>query len=220
MKGSTRPIGQQPTAKHRRRFALRQRGFTMVELMIVVAVLAISLTIAASSYSDVQNKRAVTNAAEAMAAFLRVARSEAVKRNEFVHVTLDPTSTIDGVNTFCGGVAETANCNCESGASYSCGLDKDNDGTLDFNPWLKGTDFPLIQAPTFSSGNSAVSFAFDPVRGILDPVGQGNVTMVSTNGRYAMRVSMTALGRVDICTVTGTLAGTTLARVGGYEICA
>ncbi len=194
----------------------KQKGFTLIELMIVVTVLAISLTLAASNYSTIQNKRAVTNAAEAMAAFLRVARSEAVKRNDFVHVTLDPGATIDGVGTFCGGVDDAGACNCGS-ESNTCGLDVST--VTEFNPWLKGTNFPLVQAPTFSSGTNAVTFAFDPVRGILDPPRQGNVTFVSTNGLFAMRVSVSLTGRVELCTLTGTLNGNTLARVGGYDVC-
>lgn len=193
------------------------RGFTLIELLIVVVVIAIGLTLAAASYSDVRNKRATTNAAEALASFLQVARSESIKRNDPVWVRIDSAASIDGVTTYCAAVAEASGCDCSSGGDYSCGIDVG--ANTEFNPWLKGTDFDLLDDPIFSGGNASFNFSFDPVRGILDPPGQGNVTFVSDNGKYAMRVSMTVTGRIEICTLTGSLNGETLVRVGGYDIC-
>jgi prepilin-type N-terminal cleavage/methylation domain-containing protein len=192
-----------------------ERGFTLIELLIVVVIVAIGLTLAAASYAEVRNKRAVTNAAEAMASFLQVARSESVKRNDPIFVTISGSATIDGSNTYCASVSDTGPCNCSSGGSFSCGVDVG--GNTEFVPWLRGTNFELIQAPVFSA--DPMNFAFDPVRGIPDPAVSGNVTFVSENGRYAMRVSMTVTGRVEVCTVTGSLAGETLVQVGGYDIC-
>lgn len=192
------------------------RGVTLIELLIVMVIVALGLTLAVASYDSVRNKRAVTSAAESMATFLAVARTESIKRNDPIWVTIDSTTTIDGANTYCAALDDAGACDCSSG-SYSCGIDVG--GNTEFDPWLRGIDYELIQAPTLSGGNDSFTFAYDPVRGILDPAAQGAITFVSDNGRYAMRVTMTVTGRLEICTLTGTLSGNTLVRVGGYDIC-
>nr|WP_196799746.1 GspH/FimT family pseudopilin [Thioalkalivibrio sulfidiphilus] len=68
----------------------RNGGFTLVELMVTLAIAAIVLTIAVPSFwSIVQNNRASTQANELITA-LNLARSEAVKRG--LPVSICPSS--------------------------------------------------------------------------------------------------------------------------------
>lgn len=68
-----------------------QRGFTMLELMVVVAIIAILAALAAPSFNKlILDQRIKTMAADLNASLAR-ARSEAVKRN--TNVTLTPTGT-------------------------------------------------------------------------------------------------------------------------------
>lgn len=61
-------------------------GFTLVELMVALAVLAILITIALPSFTNmIQNNRSAALANSIVTA-LNVARSEAVKRNALVNV--------------------------------------------------------------------------------------------------------------------------------------
>lgn len=76
---------------------MRNQGFTLVELMIMLVVAAILLTIGIPSYQDlVQNNRRVT-AVNELVSGLHLARSEAFKRNRTVSVC----PSADGVD--CGG---------------------------------------------------------------------------------------------------------------------
>ncbi len=68
----------------------RSSGFTMVELMIGVAILGIMAGFAAPAFRDMLVNERVKSASFEMIAALTLARSEAVKRN--VAVTLTPTS--------------------------------------------------------------------------------------------------------------------------------
>lgn len=63
-------------------------GFTLVELMITVAVIAILVSVGMPSYNDWIRKLELRNAAEAALHGLQLARSEAIKRNATVTLTL------------------------------------------------------------------------------------------------------------------------------------
>jgi len=77
------------------------RGFTLIELMITVAVLVVGLSLAAPSFRQgIENYR-VRSAAEAIVNGLNYARAEAVRRNSAVSFTLDaagPGWTVAQVN--------------------------------------------------------------------------------------------------------------------------
>lgn len=67
---------------------LRKIGFTLVELMVVVAVLAALLSIGGPSFMEwIQNSR-IRTAAESLQNGLQVARAEAVRRNTNVEFIL------------------------------------------------------------------------------------------------------------------------------------
>lgn len=67
---------------------LRKSGFTLVELMVVVAVLAALLSIGGPSFMEwIQNSR-IRTAAESLQNGLQVARAEAVRRNTNVEFIL------------------------------------------------------------------------------------------------------------------------------------
>ncbi|WP_372015317.1 GspH/FimT family pseudopilin [Pseudoxanthomonas sp. 10H] len=64
----------------------RQRGFTLVELMVTVAVLAILVGLATPSFTSVINSNRLTSQANEFMADLQLARSEAVRRNRTVRL--------------------------------------------------------------------------------------------------------------------------------------
>lgn len=70
---------------------LKVRGFTVVELMIVVAIAAILATVAAPNFAEFMNQQRVRNAATDLVMDLSLARSEAVKRG--ANVTVSPVGS-------------------------------------------------------------------------------------------------------------------------------
>lgn len=71
------------------------RGFTLVELMIALAVLGVLLALALPSFTDMLRNGKVRAAAETVLFGIQLARSEAVKRNGsvgFAFVDSDPTT--------------------------------------------------------------------------------------------------------------------------------
>jgi len=75
-------LKEQLTWRAPRRGAVRRaaRGFTAVELMVVVAIVAILASLAAPSFKYLVERWRVRDAVEAMTTTLYLARSEAVKR--------------------------------------------------------------------------------------------------------------------------------------------
>jgi prepilin-type N-terminal cleavage/methylation domain-containing protein len=87
----------------------RLTGFTVIEMMTVLAVLAIITSFAIPSYMTLLDKRRVTSGAVQMASFLSSAQMESVKRGEQISVNYNMTST----DIWCLGlISGNASCDC------------------------------------------------------------------------------------------------------------
>ena len=76
---------------HRRQAcsAIREAGFTLIEMLVVLGIVAITLAIAVPSFSRVREHLAVRNTAYALAAHLRSARAMAQSTNTERGMTID-----------------------------------------------------------------------------------------------------------------------------------
>jgi len=107
---------------HSRRFAV-YAGFTLIEMMVTISIVAILLGAGVPSFSSFLISQRVKSAASEISSMLNFARSEAIKRNNNVVITQAPggwqngwtvTTTLSGVTTtidqheaFSSGVAIT-----------------------------------------------------------------------------------------------------------------
>jgi prepilin-type N-terminal cleavage/methylation domain-containing protein len=62
-------------------------GFTLIELMIVLVIVAIGVALALPTWGTIVEKRRLTFAMEEVASLLNFAQTEAIKRNEEVTVS-------------------------------------------------------------------------------------------------------------------------------------
>jgi prepilin-type N-terminal cleavage/methylation domain-containing protein len=172
------------------------KGFTLVELMIVLGILAIITSLALPSYRTIIEKRQVTSGAEQLAAFLSSVQMESVKRSENISVTYSRTD----VDTWCIGVVSgiTA-CDCtviDPTDSDACVIDSQLRVASDAN-----LNFPGIMSSMDGDGD----FVFDPARGLIyDDSGlaafdEAELELISENSTYALNVQVTRTGRIKIC---------------------
>lgn len=79
----------------------RCRGFTLLELMVTVALIAILMTIAAPSFTTFQRNTELTSRINSLLASINAARSEAMKRGrDAVVIPLDGSSWNTGMIVF------------------------------------------------------------------------------------------------------------------------
>ena len=124
---------------------MRAHGFTLVELMITVAILAVIVGIGLPSFTGIVAQNRVTASINDFHAGLRLARSEAVKRNANV--------------VFCASSNQTA-CTGGWGSGWLVYQDVDGDGTVDSGEIIRvGDAVQTGYTLTFTSATSAITFA-------------------------------------------------------------
>lgn len=92
---------------------VRERGFTLTELMIGLAVLALLVSVTVPSLSGIFNRMRLTGVANELAADLQYARTEAVRRR--AGVVLQPTANGYRINS---GALELKSVTFASGLTF------------------------------------------------------------------------------------------------------
>ncbi|MFC3203831.1 GspH/FimT family pseudopilin [Alteromonas oceani] len=171
-----------------------QQGLSLIEVLIVVAIISVVLTVTAPSVVSVQKQMAVKGAVENTYFLLQLAKSSAIRQSSDMLVDADVTST-----KWCVGVTDTANCDCA--VVNSCTVDGREQV-------VRSADFKQIvmQNLTFDANNQVV---FDGVRGMA-PQGAALVEF-SDEANHSVRMNIAATGRVSMCNVKG--------DIGSYPAC-
>lgn len=168
----------------------KNRGFTLLELMIVLTVVAIGIALAVPSYEEVLQRRETTSKAESLAAFLAYAQSAAMKRNTAISIQL---TRIDA-NDWCIGADESlTGCDCR-------GVDEDDLCTIE--GVTKSINSTTQTRSNLSDYAVDTVFAFDPIRGTMITADLGNphsFTLQSDNGNYELEVNVGVTGRIRVC---------------------
>ena len=121
----------------------RQRGFTLMELIITVAIAAIVLSIGVPSFQGMmRNNRVIANTNDFLGS-LNLARSEAIKRGAGLRVVLCP-----GTPAGCSGTAW--------GSGWIVFVDANNNGVWDTGEQVLRVHEPLAGGDTLT-GNTPVS---------------------------------------------------------------
>ncbi|MBI4989123.1 MAG: GspH/FimT family pseudopilin [Rhodocyclales bacterium] len=166
-----------------------QRGFTLIELMVVITILAILATLGIPSLMEMLQNTQVRTAAESILDGLQVARSEAVRRNAHTQFVLGPGTgwTVSEINPPTSGVA--------------CGII----ATIQTRSGSEGSEKATV-AVTGTAGAGATSVTFTPTGWTTgscsaNPIAQinvGSIVLDSTQER-PMEIRVTASGGMRMC---------------------
>jgi prepilin-type N-terminal cleavage/methylation domain-containing protein len=170
----------------------RIEGFSLVEMLTVLAVLATSLTLAVPSWNEARSQRQFTNASEQLSLFLSSGRSQAVKSNQDIAVSLVYRSA----NEWCVGMSD-------GGFSCDCTVeDSRNDDYCAVGgvpQVLHGDEFSGTEMDSYADDPT---FVFDRVRGTLisADVSQPHFfNLRSANGQLGLQVGISPTGNTFIC---------------------
>lgn len=186
----------------------RRSGFSLVELMVVIAIAAILLIVAIPSFKAIINSSRLTSAANELVAAVQTARADAIRYNRRTEVCLS-----NNANT---ATPTCAADNATDTKGWLVFIDVDKDGT-----YTSGTDTPLRVAtvhPTVSilgspnlSGTVKIIFRSDGMARGGSPTGStylsgsngGTVQMcIATNKGENVRYVRLKGGSVDVARAT------------------
>jgi len=157
-------------------------GFTLLELIVTLAIVGITMSIAVPSLGFKVDENRVIGAAEQIYQDLLYARSEAVKSNSDITLSFTQNSS------WCYGINATGVCDC--GSAGSCTINgKNKTGSYE--------DYSNTSLTVSSNINGA---NFDPSRGVIEKTNSpvtGSITITGVN--VSATINMNVLGRPSIC---------------------
>ena len=167
------------------------RGFTLIELMVVVALVSVILTLVIPSFSGMLARKRLEGVAQELGTDLQYARSEAVQRNL-------PIQVIFGSNCYAiYVVGTTAATNCATLGTGAVQLKR----------------VQITTGPTlfFAPATAGLFVEFEPVRGMAANAAgtnmAGNVLVESSAGNWQLQVLVNRFGRVKTCSPNTTVTG-------------
>lgn len=159
------------------------RGFTIIEMLTAMAVLAISLALAAPALSGFVRNNRVRAAQSELVSSLMLARTEAARRGVPVHVEAKASAAN-------GGLAR----------GWRIWVDADSDGAYDDGEVVLRDVADLGSSVTITStrGSDAASGAVFSPRGFLVPLSRVNMNVRDAAGDRAYCVRLEPAGMADI----------------------
>lgn len=172
------------------RTARRQRGLTLVEGLVVLAVTAVTLGAAVPSFEDLRQRRQLDGIAAQLENDLHMARTLAITQDRSMRVSFqrDAGGTCYIVHT---GAANACTCNPDGTATCASGE------AVQRSVRLRTSDAIQLHS-------NVPSILFDSAKGTSTPT--GTLRLVGTEQR-SVHLVVNIMGRVRACSPGGSLPG-------------
>lgn len=167
-----------------------QRGLSLVESLISVAVLAVSVGTVAPGFNQVLARRHLDGVSAQLATDLRLARSLAVSHRAPVRLSVHNKA---GLSCYVIHTGSASECSCTGSDTAAC-----TGGAQA----LRAVSFDPSHEVRISS--SSASMLFDPDRGTVTPT--GTLRLHARNGDTIHQV-VNIMGRVRTCSPGGAVPG-------------
>ncbi len=185
------------------------RGFTLIELMVVIAVVATLLALVAPSFKRIIDVSRVRSVNAALVTDLQFARSEAASRNRQVFLRFDNT----GTSTTCYVVLEGAApsfCDCKRPPGTAC------TGPADIKEIRTvQVDRALGLTVGLPAGVTQTTMGFDPATGrlliapldVVQDAPGDFIIDVKNDNVGGLRTSVAPTGRPSVCSPSASISG-------------
>ena len=174
----------------------QHKGFTLIELMVTIAIAAILLTIGVPSLTSFFDRQKVITAAEQVYSHLQQTKVEAISRSDdvaFVHnATTTQSTTFDYVIT-----TEQSSCSL---ASDNCYL---NINGVEVLTEYTNAAFSDVKISVTSNSN----VVFDGTRGGLETPNIGFSFDFESPIGLKLRCSINQIGRIKLCSPDSSVSG-------------
>lgn len=194
-------------------FVTRQRGFSLIEVLMSVVLMGIGMALAMPSYRDMVEKRQVTNGAEQIASFINTAQGVAMKTNQFIAVTYKQSAASE----WCIGAAIPDNPDDTVNEPCDCAVtdpDADNYCQISSQPFVLNNTHAGNRELVHSVAGDGW-YVFDPVRGLFRHLDDSlTMELRSQSDDFRLNVMVNNTGRVILCSSSADHA------VPGYAVCA
>jgi type IV fimbrial biogenesis protein FimT len=184
----------------------RHRGFTLVELIIVIAVVGMVLALAVPSFRDFMLVQRLKSTNAQLVTDLMLARSEAVGRGTYLRIVFGQSgqNTCYTLYTNPPGVSNSQRCDCTRGEGLACSLS---------NPANPSVEVRTVVLPLSSSvrvltpAQADPAMAFNAVTGGLTAIPTDNTAPplslftieTSIDSARVMRTTIGRAGKVSVC---------------------
>lgn len=170
------------------------RGFTMVELMVAVALVIIILAVAVPSFGDMISRQRVRSINAELVTDLQYARSEAIQRSKRVAVRFGTNTTVTCYSVYVTATAGDCFCNAVPPRCTGNAVG------------LKTQIIPKSSTVTLAASSAqAAFFEIDPARGAVMQ-NDAHVDVFSSRSGQ-LRTTVNRSGFVEICSPDGSITG-------------
>ena len=182
--------------------ARRERGLTMIELIIGIAIMALVLALGMPSISQWLNNSQIRTAAEGVLAGLQLARGEAVRRNTNVRFQLVSTLTsactasTSGTHWIVSLADPAGKCNIAPSETTSPQTIQVRDGTETPKAVLSATGAALV---TFTGSGRPSGSTYMTQVDITNPTGGVCEHVTAGSPMRCLRIIITSGGRIKMC---------------------